>query len=322
MIKTKIMKINLKTPSKDRIKLAAGIIRNGKLVAFPTETVYGLGANALDAQAVRGIFKAKGRPCDNPIIVHIASEKQLSEVATETPIVAKKLIKKFWPGPLTLVLKKRKHVPYEVTGGLDTVAVRMPANKIALALIKGAGVPIAAPSANLSGKPSPTDAKHVFDDMNGRIDLIIDGGRTLIGVESTVLDLTTNPPRLLRPGKISLEELEQVIGPILTHIGEVEKARSPGMRYRHYAPKAKIIICKDIDNLKKKIKEFKKKKKKIAILKLDKNPEKIAKNLFGILREFDKKHIDVILCESLNKIKKKGIGLAVIDRLKRAASIT
>lgn len=304
-------------PTVENISSAAKIINNNGLVAFPTETVYGLGANALSSKAVRKIFVAKGRPCDNPLIVHCASKKEVYKLAKDIPLYAKLLMNKFWPGPLTLVLKKKAIVPKEVTGGLDTVAVRMPANKIALALIKAAGVPIAAPSANLSGKPSPTNVKHVFDDLNGRIDAIIDGGKTKIGVESTVLDLTTNPPTLLRPGKISIEELESVIGLIALHTSVKGKVKSPGMKYKHYSPKAQIIIAKNQLEIKKIVAKFK--NKKIAIFRLNKHQNTIAKNLFAYLREFDKKHIDIIICEPLDKISKKGIGLAVLDRLKRAA---
>lgn len=199
-----------------KIKVAARLILEGKLVAFPTETVYGLGADALNEGAVRRIFEAKGRPADNPLIIHIASIDDLEKVAREVPEKAKLLAERFWPGPLTLVLPKREEVPLVTTGGLDTVAVRMPAHPIALALIR-ASTPLAAPSANISGKPSPTSAEHVIDDFYGKIEGIIDGGETWVGVESTVVDLTEEPPVLLRPGGIPLEELEKVIGPIRIH---------------------------------------------------------------------------------------------------------
>ncbi len=318
--KTRIITIlRYKTENLKHIAVAAAVIQKGGLVAFPTETVYGLGANALDATAVRSIFIVKGRQCDNPIIVHVADQKQLKKIVIDIPITAKKLIKKFWPGPLTLVLKKKKNVPKDVTAGLNTVAVRMPANRIALALIKKAGVPIAAPSANLSGRPSPTNAKHVLDDLNGKIDYIIDSGKTHIGVESTVLDLTTSPPTLLRPGAISKEQIEKVICEIAVHkVLDSNVLKSPGMKYKHYAPKAKIVFYKS-EKMQLAAKELVKKGKKIAILRFNKHPKEIAKNLFAYLRNWDKKGIDIILCEPLDKIKKEGIGLAVVDRLKRAA---
>lgn len=200
-----------------KLRVAARLIREGKLVAFPTETVYGLGADALNEKAARRIFEAKGRPADNPLIVHIAEFSQVYELAREVPEEAKMLAKKFWPGPLTIVLPRREIVPDVTTGGLDTVAIRMPANEIALKLIKLSGRPIAAPSANISGKPSPTTAEHVADDFYGKIECIIDGGETKIGVESTVIDLTEWPPVLLRPGGLPLEEIEKVIGEVRIH---------------------------------------------------------------------------------------------------------
>jgi L-threonylcarbamoyladenylate synthase len=213
-INTRIIKVG-KDISK--IKIAAEIIRNGGLVAFPTETVYGLGANALDENAVKKIFEAKKRPIDNPIIVHIARKSDVYKLTKNAPKITKKLIDKFWPGPLTLVLKRSEIVPKITCGGLDTIAIRMPRNRIALALIKMSKLPIAAPSANLSGKPSPTSAKHVINDLKGRIDVVIDGGRTEIGVESTVLDLTTKIPTILRPGGVTFEELKKVLKNVRIH---------------------------------------------------------------------------------------------------------
>jgi L-threonylcarbamoyladenylate synthase len=319
--RTIVLKVN-KRNADEKIKEAAEVIRRGGLVAFPTETVYGLGANALSAKAVRRIFEAKGRPIDNPIIVHIADKKQLERVARDVPPIAKKLMERFWPGPLTFVLKKKNLVPKEVTAGLETIAVRMPANEIALRLIKEAGVPIAAPSANLSGKPSPTTAKHVFDDLNGKIDCILDGGRTKIGVESTVLDVTTTPPTLLRPGGVGKEQIEELIGRIVVPIRmHSDVPKSPGTKYRHYAPHAKIIICKNEEEIAEKLCYLRKNKVKTAILRFNENPEKTAKNLFALLRKFDSQGVEVILCEPIEKIKKEGIGLAVIDRLKRAAGV-
>ena len=237
---------------KEILHKAVRIIKKGGLVAFPTETVYGLGANALDKKAVRKIFKVKKRPLDNPIIVHIAEIEDLNLLAKNIPEEVKILTKKFWPGPLTLVLFKKKIVPEEVTAGTNTVAIRMPDNEIALRLIRSSGVPIAAPSANLAGKPSSTIAQHVFEDLGDKIDLIFDGGPTKIGVESTVVDLTVQPPQILRPGGISFEELKRVIKNIQLHpslLSEIRFAsqlfngvKSPGMKYRHYAPKASLIL--------------------------------------------------------------------------------
>lgn len=216
-MKTQIIKINPRKPDISKIKMIAEILRKSGLVAFPTETVYGLGAIALDPKAVKKIFEVKGRPTDNPLIIHIADKKEVHRLVKEVPKEAEKLINKFWPGPLTIILKKSEIVPDIVTANLDSVAIRMPANKIALALIKEAKVPVAAPSANLFSKPSPTSAEHVIQDLYGKIDVIIDGGKTKIGVESTIIDLTINPPMLLRPGKITLEKLEKVLGKVEIH---------------------------------------------------------------------------------------------------------
>ncbi|MCL6642853.1 MAG: threonylcarbamoyl-AMP synthase, partial [Candidatus Bipolaricaulota bacterium] len=226
------------------IERAAQIIRSGGVVAFPTETVYGLGADALNEDAVRKIFTAKERPFDDPLIVHIAHAEQLSLLARHIPRQAWDLTERFWPGPLTLVLPKTDRVPTVTAGGLDTVAVRAPAHPVARSLIERSGVPIAAPSANRFGRPSPTTAQHVWDDLNGRIDLILDGGPTPIGVESTVLDLTQDPPMVLRPGGVTLEELREVLGEVRLLDSSASEAakRSPGTRYRHYAPKARVLL--------------------------------------------------------------------------------
>lgn len=320
-----------------KIKVAAKFIREGKLVAFPTETVYGLGANALNSKAVKRIFEAKGRPADNPLIVHIADFNQVHELAREVPPEVELLAKHFWPGPLTVVLPKRENVPRITTGGLDTVAIRMPAHEIALGLIRASKRPIAAPSANISGKPSPTLAEHVIDDFYGRIECIIDGGETKIGVESTVLDLTTKPPTLLRPGGLPMEEIERVIGKIKIHPAvkgkEVNLAKAPGMKYKHYAPNAQVIV---IEGVREKVKgkimellvEYKKQGIKVGIMatgdfyeadayvNLGNSEEEIARNLFKALRELDKSGVDIILAEG---IEEKGLGLAVMNRLRKAA---
>ncbi|WP_457754139.1 L-threonylcarbamoyladenylate synthase [Thermococcus sp.] len=320
-----------------KIKIAAKFIREGKLVAFPTETVYGLGADALNEKAVRRIFEAKGRPTDNPLIVHIARFKQLYELARNVPREAEILAEHFWPGPLTIVLPKKDNVPKITTGGLNTVAIRMPAHEIALNLVKASGRPIAAPSANISGKPSPTLAEHVVDDFYGKIECIIDGGEVKIGVESTVLDLTTKPPTLLRPGGLPLEEIERIIGKIKIHPAvkgkTVDIAKAPGMKYKHYAPNAQVIVIEgDREKVKEKIKtllkEYKKRGIKVGIMatgdfyeadayvNLGNSEEEVAKNLFRALRELDKSGVDVILAEG---IEEKGLGLAVMNRLRKAA---
>ena len=259
-MKTRIIRIAESGGQKNadkKISYAAQIIRRGGIVAFPTETVYGLGANALDTKAVRKIFRAKGRPSDDPLIVHIADEHQLYELASYVPLQAKILMDKFWPGPLTIVLRKSKKVPRITTGGLDTVAIRMPSHSVALELLCAAGVPIAAPSANLFGRPSPTSAQHVLEDLNGKINAVLDGGRTRIGVESTVLDLSGKTPELLRPGKITIGQLQKIIGKIKVHPlvrsqprkgGKKAAARSPGLSYRHYAPAAEVILVEGPKN--------------------------------------------------------------------------
>jgi L-threonylcarbamoyladenylate synthase len=337
-MRTKILKINPKNPNSSQIRQAAKIIRSGGLVAFPTETVYGLGANALDARAVKKIFVAKGRPSDNPLIVHISDMADLGILADHISSEAFDLMDKFWPGPLTIVLKKSKIVPKIVTGGLDTVAIRMPKNKIAQKLIEESGFPIAAPSANIAGRPSPTMAKHVIEDLTDKISMIIDGGPTKIGIESTVIDLSRKTPMLLRPGNVTLEQLHQVLNKIMIHpviYGKKTKSthRSPGMKYRHYSPKAKIIL---IEGTKSKanqkiiqlVQHYKGQGLRVGILGTEnhtksdmnqfvgKNPEKIAANLFKSFREFDSKKIDIILAQGISK---KGLGLGIMNRLGKAA---
>lgn len=324
------MQTKILAPSE--IAEAASIIKNGGLVAFPTETVYGLGANALDAKAVRKIYKAKGRPGDNPMIVHIANKADIFKVASEIPPRAKLLIAKYWPGPLTVVLKKSALIPKEVTAGRDTVAVRMPSNKIALELITAAGVPIAAPSANKSGSPSATTAQHVLDDLDGKIDAVIDGGETDIGLESTVISMS-DKPMLLRPGKISLEELKKLLGKIEVHPSVTKKTRksvalAPGMKYRHYSPKTDLILVQKA-NVHALIESYAKKKKTVALITTKekhcdaahlivyfKTIDSMAKHLFATLRDVDKK-CDVIIVEATSE---RELGLAVMNRLRKAAS--
>jgi len=313
-----------------QIQKAAAIIKKGGLIAFPTETVYGLGANALNPMAVKKIFSAKGRPLDNPLIVHISKKEQLNEIAFTKP-EAKKIIANFWPGPLTIILKKKKTVPSETTANLNTVAVRMPKNKIALKLIDYAGVPIAAPSANLSGKPSGTCFEDVWDDFNGKIAGIIKSKKCEIGIESTVINLTSKPPVLLRPGGTSFEKLKKVLPDLIltshkktrkpkspgSH-KKTRKPKSPGMKYRHYSPQAKIILFEKTakDKIKYYRKIYQEKNKKIKII----NPQKIKnfpQKLFKIFRQYDKEKIDYLLISS---VKEKDIGLAIMNRLRKAAS--
>jgi L-threonylcarbamoyladenylate synthase len=232
----------------ESIQTAARILKDGGLVGIPTETVYGLAANALNGKAVAKIFEAKGRPMDNPLIVHISEFYQLDALVKQVPEQAKRLAEQFWPGPLTIILPKSDLIPDEVSAGLDTVAVRFPSHPVARALIDAAGLPLAAPSANLSGHPSPTTAAHVMNDLNGKIEAVLDGGACGVGVESTVITLATNPPRLLRPGGITLEQLRSVLGTVdldsavLNPLAEGVRAASPGMKYKHYSPKANVII--------------------------------------------------------------------------------
>ena len=239
---TQILEIDPERPQQAAIDLAASIIRNGGLVAFPTETVYGLGADAMNENAVRKIFEAKGRPADNPCIVHVDGRDMLDRVAGGVEDTAELLIQRFWPGPLTLVLERKPEVASSVSAGLSTVAVRMPGHRIAVELIGAARTPIAAPSANASGRPSPTTAAHVLEDLSGRIEMILDGGTTNIGIESTVLDVTTDPPMILRPGWITKEMLSEVIGPVAPTVSDHELRRSPGTRHRHYSPRARVIL--------------------------------------------------------------------------------
>ena len=232
----------------DTVSIAADILKNGGLVALPTETVYGLGADGLNPAAVRKIFEAKGRPQDNPLILHIASASELDSLCHPVPEAARELARRFWPGPLTMVLPCRSHIPRETTAGLDTVAVRCPACDVTRAIIETAGVPVAAPSANRSGKPSTTTAAHVLHDMDGRIDAVVDGGPCRVGVESTIVDLTGNRPRLLRPGGVTPEQLRQCLGAldidraVTSQITDGTVVRAPGMKYRHYAPQGQVLI--------------------------------------------------------------------------------
>ena len=346
MKQTIVITVNPQEPDAEKIRVAADIIKAGGLVAFPTETVYGLGVDALNAEAVLNLFKAKNRPLDNPPIVHVEDPEDVHKLSSYVPSKALELMKRFWPGPLTLVFKRSASVPAVTTAGLDTIAIRMPKHKVALALIKASGCPIAAPSANLAGKPSPTSAKHVQEDLDGRIDVILDGGVTTIGVESSVLDVSVDPPLLLRPGGTSLEALRQAIGEVKLHPfvvaeGEMpaEKARSPGMKHKHYAPEAPVILVEGsvpavMENIKSLISECWLKDKRVGVLATDetawayeadvvkslgsrRNLDAMAANLFRLLREFDAEKVDIIIAES---VPMEGLGLAVMNRLRKASA--
>lgn len=327
----------------ETMKIAGDIIKNGGLVAFPTETVYGLGGDALNVESSKKIYAAKGRPSDNPLIVHICKWESIYDIAEEVTDEAKLLADTFWPGPLTMILKKKDSVPYETTGGLDTVAIRMPDHKGALDFIENAGGFIAAPSANLSGRPSPTLASHVVDDMTGRIEMILDGGQVGIGVESTIVDLTGDKATILRPGFVTEEMLERVLGSVDTdktildnNTGERPKA--PGMKYRHYAPKGNMYLIEGdeenvISRINKMAEESAKNGEKVGVLCSDEISDRInadiihsvgsrnddaeiARRLYRILRDFDDEDVTVIYSESFSS---KGIGMAVMNRLLKAA---
>lgn len=342
-IKTEIIKIDENNLDEELIKKGARIIKQGGLVAFPTETVYGLGGNGLDEKAVEKIFVAKGRPQDNPLILHVASIDQVLPLVESIPNEVEKLIEKFWPGPLTILFKRSNIVPDIITGGLDTVAIRMPNNPVALKLIEFSGVPLAAPSANTSGKPSPTSASHVMEDLYGRIDLILDGGTTGIGVESTVLDMSGDRPMILRPGGITLEDLKENLPSTeedlsITSDNENIVPKSPGQKYRHYAPRAEMIVFNgEIEDIVSAINndtlKYLNSGKTVGIMATDetisryekgltisvgtrKDKGTIAYNLFNTIRTFDKEKVDIILAEG---VESSGIGRAIMNRLKKAA---
>jgi L-threonylcarbamoyladenylate synthase len=344
-MKTLLFKVNPEKPDLTKIQSAAEIIQKGGLVAFPTETVYGVGADALNPAAVLAVFEAKKRPLDNPPIVHVADPEEVYRLVEEVPVKAQILMEKFWPGPLTLIFKRSNIVPKVTVAGLDTIAIRLPKHKVALELIRLSRCPIAAPSANLAGKPSPTTAQHVYEDLNGRIDAIIDAGATNIGVESTVVDLSVDPPMLLRPGGTPYEALKNVLCDMKLHVfvqSEQELAlqeiRSPGMKHKHYAPKAKVILVEgNVPGVIAKVKElsesFKDKGQKVGILATDEtqtaykaavikslgsrsNLTSVAKNLFRLLREVDAENVDIIIAEGVSS---DGLGLAVMNRLRKAS---
>ena len=344
---TERIKIEDKEHLKEELlKRPAEILRNGGLVAFPTETVYGLGANALNETAAKKIYEAKGRPSDNPLIAHIADSAGLRPLVSEIPEAGKKLMDAFWPGPLTLIFPKSSMVPYGTTGGLDTVAVRMPSDPVARALIRLSGVPVAAPSANTSGRPSPTRADHVWQDMNGKIDMIVDGGAVGIGVESTIIDVSCEVPMILRPGAVTQEMASAVLGhmvpldPAITSGPMKADARpkAPGMKYRHYAPKADLTLVEgETEAVTETINRLAGEKLgqgffvgiictdetkslypagMVRSLGLREKEETLAHNLYAVLREFDDRKADFIFSESFSK---DHLGQAIMNRLTKAA---
>ena len=342
---TKLVKIEDTKQIKDEeLAEAAQILRDGGLVAFPTETVYGLGANALDEAAAKKIYAAKGRPSDNPLIAHISCLEELKPLVAYIPEAGRKLAEAYWPGPLTMVFPKSDIVPYGTTGGLDTVAVRMPSDPVANRLIKLAGVPVAAPSANTSGRPSPTTAQHVWQDMEGKIEMILDGGPVGIGVESTIVDVSGDVPTLLRPGAITMEMLRETVGRV-----EIDPAiqappsadlrpKAPGMKYRHYAPHADLQLVegetdKVVETINALVKEKLAEGKKVGVICTDETKDRfpqgevrsvglrakeetIAHNLFAVLREFDDLDVNCIYSESFSK---DHLGQAIMNRLTKAA---
>lgn len=346
-METKFWPVDPVNPGPEVIAAAAGIIQAGGLVAFPTETVYGLGANGLDARAVEKIFAAKGRPSDNPLILHIADMGDVFQLSSQVPLQAQVLMETFWPGPLTIVLPKRDFIPVAVTAGLPTVAIRMPNHPVALELIKKAGVPIAAPSANRSGYPSPTTARHVQDDLAGRIEAILDGGPADVGLESTVLDLTGDLPVILRPGGVTKEQLSELLGAVDIDPGLSDSGlipRAPGMKYTHYAPKARVILLKDngpetakrLDGL---LAENAALGRKVGLLLTAEFLAKlgdvqvdhicnlgsrrdlagIASLLYSRLRYCDQLGLDLILTETYEE---KGLGRALMNRLLKSSGYT
>ncbi len=340
---TNIIKINNIIDDEEKMKEAAQIIKDGGIVAFPTETVYGLGSDALNEDAVKKIFIAKGRPQDNPLIVHVAS-KNIQSLVEDTPDIAQRLIDKYWPGPLTLILKKKSIIPDMTSANLDTIGIRMPNNEIALKLIEMSNTVIAAPSANISGRPSPTDVERCIDDLSGRVDCIVGGKKSDIGLESTILDCTVNPPIVLRPGGITLEMLKEIDnrieidGAIMKKSTGDLKPKAPGMKYRHYAPKAKVKIIsgerkKTIEKIKEIVDYYIDNNKKVCILTIQENEKEynkgikvvlgskenllmVAQNLFESLRKCDDLGADVILAEAYEE---KGVGIAIMNRLNKAA---
>lgn len=339
ILHTEVIKIDRKKMDVQALEKAGRILQKGGLVAFPTETVYGLGADALSEEAAKKIYAAKGRPSDNPLIIHIADTEHLDKIVKCVPEAAKKLADAFWPGPLTMIFDKSACVPYGTTGGLDTVAVRMPSDEIARELIRQGGGYVAAPSANTSGRPSPTTAQHVYEDMDGRIPLILDGGAVEIGLESTIVDLTEEMPTILRPGYISLEMVKAIVGDAEVDKGLIAgdsgiRPKAPGMKYRHYAPKADLKIVEGpMDRVITYINEKADGSRRTGIICTEetkdcypqgdvkcigsrKNELSIANHLFQVLREFDEDGVEAIYSESFEA---PGLGQAIMNRLLKAA---
>ncbi len=342
-METKWIKMLEDEPDMQAVKEAGRIIRNGGLVAFPTETVYGLGGDGLNREAAKKIYSAKGRPSDNPLIIHIADMEDLKMLAKEIPEKARRLAEAFWPGPLTMIFRKSGQVPFETTGGLSTVAVRFPNHPVALAFIKESGGFVAAPSANTSGRPSPTSGIHVYEDLQGRIEMLLDSGEVGIGIESTIIDMTVEPPMILRPGFITEEMLSGVIGSIAVDSTTQQQIagmapKAPGMKYRHYAPRGELtIVSGSSKEVKEKIngllKAAKEKGLRTGVIGTEENIRfyqadikmnagrkedelTIARRLYSMLREFDEKQADVIYSEAFPGT---GIGQAVMNRLLKAA---
>lgn len=342
-MKTRIVTIDENKIEDKVIREAGEVLRQGGLVAFPTETVYGLGGDALNENSSSKIYAAKGRPSDNPLIVHIADMEMLPAIVEDIPEVAYRLAKEYWPGPLTMIFKKSKQVPYATTGGLDTVAVRMPSHKTARALIQAAGGYVAAPSANRSGRPSPTVARYVIEDLDGYVDMIIDGGEVPIGLESTIIDLTGEKPMILRPGFITEQMLSVAIGSVdvdqtLLHGESTQAPKAPGMKYRHYAPKGSLTIVEGTEQkvvayINREIELARRQGLKTGVIATDEthnkysgdvvksvgsrsDEETIARHLFRILREFDDEGVQVMYAESFNS---QGLGQAIMNRLLKAA---
>lgn len=335
---TEIISINNINPEISKIRIAASVIKNGGIVVFPTETVYGMGANAFDINACQKIFDIKNRPMDNPLIVHIYKMEQLHEVAMDVSEDVQKTLRVLWPGPITFIFRKNSKVPNEVTGGLGTVAVRMPAHPIALRLIEESGTPIAAPSANIASKPSPTKARHAVDELNGKVDMIIDGGDALFGIESTIINLTSKPYSLLRPGAFTVQELERYFGEIEIPKGlnkpimDSDIALAPGTKYKHYSPEKMLVAIEgrelmlqaiEIVSRRKKIavlcsNELAEKLKGVKTIKLgsEKNLYEIAQSLFDSFRILDKLDVDIGLIQSFSQT---GMGLAVMNRIIKAS---
>lgn len=341
-MKTLIKEIDVNKPDKDLIAVFASMLASGKTVIFPTETVYGLGANALDEEAAAKIYQAKGRPSDNPLLVHIADKEDVYGLVENIDDRAKLLMDKFWPGPLTIVFKKKDIIPARTSGGLDTVAIRMPSDQVARNLIRQAGVPIAAPSANISGRPSPTKPEHIIRDMDGRVDGILVGGPCNYGVESTIVDLSGDVAMVLRPGSITLEMLGEVLGqvnldPSLKNKDDNIRAKAPGMKYKHYSPQAQVYIVRAgdqedfarrvdelcLDNAKKGLKtgvltrSSDQHPYQAQVFDLGESDAEVAKNLFDSLISLDRESIDIAY---VPYFEEKGLGVAIMNRLKKAAA--